>query len=868
MVLELLAMNRKSLLPLTVLALILLFSGLWAANRSTGFEFVQSAVGKGAAVPLDNPVTPQRQLAQELTLADARVLHHTMGSRTEVFSIREMHGQHSPADHACQTAVCYQVEIYNFDRNATITAIVDVEAALVRDVFTLDNSQPGINRRLADLARELASNDPRVIEELGYRPDSADVAPVIADRPGTSCDGSHLCAGLVYHEPERVLWVIIDLTLEEVVHVEWTETAAASPQTSPPFVAQNCPQPGSVERDGWSLSYHTTNWDGLRVHDISYNGMPVANNIKLAQWNIRYAAGSGFIDITGCNSGGGGFHIFPYGETKVRDLLGENDNVIGFEVVQDFRMSNWGGNCAYRYEQHIRFYNDGRFRVVSAAYGRGCQQIGVYRPLVRIDIAVDGSANNNFATWDGAEWQPHQTEMWQLQDGPYTDEGYKWLVYNDSGPAYYIEPGQGQFEDSPAPDDAYIYVVKHRSNEGDFDLPAMGSCCNTDHQQGPHTFVNGESIASENLVIWYVPQMPKNGASPPYTCWTVSGEPNPETYPCFSGPMFVPANMPPTSSFDHNGPITLGETAVFTATSTGSPPLTYEWDFGDGSGTATDPNPTYLYTTVGTYTVALTTTAGNDLTHTIIDTFVVASPPPLTATFSYDNPLLLDEYGLFVPDFEDESLDYLWAFGDGVTSTLTSPSHSYGAAGSYTVTLTVTENGYSLSETAVIDVGHFRAELEPTGSAQFTYDSGSGRVITATFPSDAVTETVTLLYTVRNSSETAVGPPLTISTRSGLSLTAYRDGLRLPDLPLGQPYLLTFGYDEAFAGSYVAETLIWLQRPLGTTIWDDAANSCSPPSDYQRDLDNNQLELAVCSLGHLLLFGETQHRIYLPNILR
>jgi uncharacterized membrane protein len=34
--------------------------------------------------------------------------------------------------------------------------------------------------------------------------------------------------------------------------------------------------------------------------------------------------------------------------------------------------------------------------------------------------------------------------------------------------------------------------------------------------------------------------MPKNGASPPYTCWTVSGEPNPETYPCFSGPMFVP----------------------------------------------------------------------------------------------------------------------------------------------------------------------------------------------------------------------------------------------------------------------------------------------------------------------------------------
>jgi hypothetical protein len=57
-------------------------------------------------------------------------------------------------------------------------------------------------------------------------------------------------------------------------------------------------------------------------------------------------------------------------------------------------------------------------------------------------------------------------------------------------------------------------VVQHHSNEGDFDLPAMGSCCNEDHQQGPHTFVNEESIESENIVIWYVPAMPKDGVAP------------------------------------------------------------------------------------------------------------------------------------------------------------------------------------------------------------------------------------------------------------------------------------------------------------------------------------------------------------------
>jgi hypothetical protein len=33
---------------------------------------------------------------------------------------------------------------------------------------------------------------------------------------------------------------------------------------------------------------------------------------------------------------------------------------------------------------------------------------------------------------------------------------------------------------------------------------------------------------------------------------------------------------------------------------------------------------------------------------------------------------------------------FLWAFGDGVTSTLASPAHAYAAPGTYTVTLTAT----------------------------------------------------------------------------------------------------------------------------------------------------------------------------------
>jgi hypothetical protein len=238
--------------------------------------------------------------------------------------------------------------------------------------------------------------------------------------------------------------------------------------------------------------------------------------------------------------GGGGFPIYPYEETEVLDLVDSDNNVIGFEVVQDFRMGNWGGSCNYRYDQRIQFFNDGRFRVVSGAYGKGCGNNATYRPVVRIDMAVNGLENDSFATWNGEDWLPNSTEFWQLQAAPYTAEGYRWKVWDAAGMGYYLEPGRGQFGDNGRGDFAYIYVTQHKANEGDTDLGVIGSCCNSDHQQGPHNYVNGESIANQNIVIWYVPQMVTDVTPGNMYCWTVTGGANPETYPCFAGPMFVP----------------------------------------------------------------------------------------------------------------------------------------------------------------------------------------------------------------------------------------------------------------------------------------------------------------------------------------
>jgi hypothetical protein len=529
-------MNRIALFRASALAAIVLLS---TAVLLFLFSPIPTARGKAASRPLPQTATPQQAEAQELALSDGRVAAYTMGRRTEVFGVRDVLGQFTPESQACETAVCFQVEIYNFDDNEAILAIVNTDSGEVLDVLRQPGVQPGINKRLADRAIEIAANHPQVIEALGYRPQRVTVAPVPAGMPGTVCDEGHLCAAPTFSLGDRLLWAMVDLTEERLVDIAWTDISPDDPGVSVPAIPQGCPAPGDVARDGWQLSYQTTGTDGLRVHTISYQGVPVINNIKLVEWHAAYTS-SGFVDSTGCGGGGGGFPIYPYEETEVLDLVDSHNNVIGFEVVQDFRMGNWGGSCNYRYDQRIQFFNDGRFRVVSGAYGKGCGNNATYRPVVRIDMAVNGSENDSFATWNGEDWLPNSTEFWQLQAAPYTAEGYRWKVWDADGMGYYLEPGRGQFGDNGRGDFAYIYVTQHKANEGDTDLGVIGSCCNSDHQQGPHNYVNGESIANQNIVIWYVPQMVTDVTPGNMYCWTVTGGANPETYPCFAGPMFVP----------------------------------------------------------------------------------------------------------------------------------------------------------------------------------------------------------------------------------------------------------------------------------------------------------------------------------------
>lgn len=660
------------------------------------------ARGKAAPVLLDEGLDADRQAAQELALRDRRVLDRTVGERSEVMGILPAGAQLSPASQGCTPGACYQVNIYNIDADLNVAAMVDVAAGRVLDVLYQPGVRPGINKRLADRALEIAFNAPEVIEVLGYRPVAADWPPMDADLAGSECDGSQFCVAPTFHLGNYIVWAFVNLTTEEFVKLAWTPSQPYDPALSTEILYGGCPAPGTVSRDGWELSFETTPSDGMRVYDVRFNGRDILRNAKIAEWHVHYTSGSGFVDAPGCG-GGAGFPIYPTGETKVFDIE-EDGQTVGFSVQQDFRMSNWGNSCNYRYENHYEFYLDGRFRVRGGAFGKGCGTTGTYRPLIVMDMAIDGVGGESVAQWDGADWTPLTTEAVFPDPNAISPDGYSFRISDGTtANGFYLEPGRGQFGEGEEEGDAeFFYPVLYHAAEVDPDLGSIGPCCSPPNH-GPESRVNGEAIDDAHVVLWYVSSMVTDASPPEYYCWTVSGEPNPETYPCWSGPMFVPMALQsaPSGGFTHDGPAAVGEPVRFTAAVEGTEPITLTWDFGDGSGT-TGPDPQHSYGATGTYTVVMTATNpyGEITAQGTVE--IVAAP---AAGFSHDGPVTLGNAAHFTNLSAGEgTLSYLWSFGDGSESTAVNPSHVYQAAGSYEVTLTATNKAGSNTATQSIVV--------------------------------------------------------------------------------------------------------------------------------------------------------------------
>jgi len=124
----------------------------------------------------------------------------------------------------------------------------------------------------------------------------------------------------------------------------------------------------------------------------------------------------------------------------------------------------------------------------------------------------------------------------------------------------------------------------------------------------------------------------------------------------------------------------------------------YAWDFGDNLGSASIPNPTYVYTQPGNYNVKLVVfgPGGKDSIIGFDSVVVYASPravfvaTPTVVTVGVDP--------ISCSNFSSGATSYIWSFGDNTaTVTTTNPTHTYQQAGFFAVTL------YAISAHGCID---------------------------------------------------------------------------------------------------------------------------------------------------------------------
>ncbi|RYZ54297.1 MAG: PKD domain-containing protein [Sphingobacteriales bacterium] len=177
-------------------------------------------------------------------------------------------------------------------------------------------------------------------------------------------------------------------------------------------------------------------------------------------------------------------------------------------------------------------------------------------------------------------------------------------------------------------------------------------------------------------------------------------------------PAYVHVHTPPIAAFVATSTVLCGpDSAYFANQTTGSAPLSYAWDFGDG-GTSTAANPVHFYASLGSYTVKLVVTDAKGCKDTLIKPAYVAVVGQ-NSSFTATTPVCAGGI-VTLTNTTPFTIYANWDFGDNsAPDTNQTVNHQYLTLGNYTVSLAVNNGTCILYSTQVITV-------HPNPSISFT----------------------------------------------------------------------------------------------------------------------------------------------------
>lgn len=190
------------------------------------------------------------------------------------------------------------------------------------------------------------------------------------------------------------------------------------------------------------------------------------------------------------------------------------------------------------------------------------------------------------------------------------------------------------------------------------------------------------------------------------------------------GSDLVPSASASASRQNGIAPLTV---ELFGSASGGDAPLSYKWTFSDAPARVVGTkNTSHTFNTPGTHTATFLVTDADGDTDSAVVTVTMRDnlTPSVTASATPTSgvaPLSVNFSAIAVSG--DAPYNYSWSFGDGsAPSSRQNPSHIYSSAGTYSATVTVTDNdGDTASDTVQVSVS---SNSVPAVSASVDQDTG------------------------------------------------------------------------------------------------------------------------------------------------